>query len=69
MTQSTEDRGERVADFTLPEGCVLCGGAVDIRATPAGAHSYCPTCHHLSKPQLRMKKDSLELIYATDALA
>ena len=69
MTQSTEDRGERVADFTLPEGCVLCGGEVNIRATPAGAHSYCPHCRHLSRPQLRMKKDSLELIYATAALA
>lgn len=69
MTHSIEDRGERVADFTLPEGCVLCGGEVNIRATPAGAHSYCPSCRHLSRPQLRMKKDSLELIYATDALA
>jgi hypothetical protein len=69
MTHTTEDHGERVADFTLPEGCVLCGGEVSIRATPAGAHSYCASCHHLSKPELRMKKDSLELIYATTARA
>ena len=61
--------GERFAEFTLPEGCLLCGGEVSIRATPAGAHSYCPKCHWLSKPRMKVKGNGLELSYSATASA
>jgi hypothetical protein len=62
--------GEAVADFVLPQGCMLCGGAVSIRHTPgSGAHCYCPQCHWLSRPRLRMRRDGLEIAYATQGFA
>lgn len=62
--------GEGFAEFVLPQGCMLCGGAVNIRKTPGGgAHSYCSHCHWLSRPRLRMHKDGLELSFATNAFA
>ncbi|PTL81869.1 hypothetical protein [Vitiosangium sp. GDMCC 1.1324] len=71
MTASTEKNvGDAVSEFTLPEGCMLCGGAVSIRTTPgSGAHSYCAHCHWLSRTRLRMHKNGLEIAYATQALA
>jgi hypothetical protein len=64
-----ETNSERFAEFTLPDGCLLCGGEVTIRATPAGANSYCPQCHFLSKPKMKMKGDGLELSYSATANA
>ena len=61
--------GERFAEFTLAEGCMVCGGTVTIRATQAGAHSYCPTCHWLSRPQMRVRGNGLELAFSTSAAA
>ncbi|MBN1207031.1 MAG: hypothetical protein JXB05_19255 [Myxococcaceae bacterium] len=69
MNAIPEINGERFAEFTLADGCLLCGGAVTIRATPAGAHSYCPKCHWLSRPRMRVKGNGLELSYATTANA
>ena len=71
MTGSTDkNTGEAISEFTLPEGCMLCGGAVTIRSTPGnGAHSYCAHCHWLSRTRLRMRKEGLEIAYATQAFA
>ncbi len=65
-----ENTGEGIAEFVLPQGCMLCGGSVNIRKTPGGgAHSYCSHCHWLSRPRLRMNKDGLELSFSTNAFA
>ena len=48
MTHFESSNGDRFAEFVLPDGCVLCGGEVTVRASQAGAHSYCPQCHWLS---------------------
>lgn len=71
MTASTDkNTGDTISEFTLPEGCMLCGGSVTIRSTPGnGAHSYCPHCHWLSRTRLRMRKEGLEIAYATQAVA
>jgi hypothetical protein len=71
MTSIPEKRmGDNVAEFTLPAGCMLCGGAVTIRSTPGnGSHSYCPHCHWLSRTRVRMHNGSLEIAYATHAVA
>ncbi|MFP2960699.1 hypothetical protein ACLEPN_23480 [Myxococcus sp. 1LA] len=69
MTQFESNTGERFAEFVLPDGCVLCGGEVTVRASQAGAHSYCPHCHWLSKPSMRVRDNSVELSFATTALA
>jgi hypothetical protein len=68
MTPETNG-GEKFAEFTLPEGCLMCGGAVSIRATPGGAASYCAQCHWLSRPRVRVKENGLEISYAAAAQA
>jgi len=69
MNNPTESLGERIADFTLPEGCLLCGGELAVRATPSGAHTYCGHCHWISHPHMRMSRHGLELAYSTKAAA
>ena len=71
MTRTTENNaGERISEFVLPEGCVSCGGAVNIRSTPGGgSHSYCPQCHWLSRTRVRMHKQGLEIAFATQGAA
>lgn len=65
MTHFESSTGERFAEFVLPDGCVLCGGEVTVRASQAGAHSYCPQCHWLSKPSMRVRDNGVELSFAT----
>ena len=69
MNSIPEINGDRFAEFTLAEGCLVCGGAVTIRATPSGAHSYCPKCHWLSRPRMRVKGNGLGLSYSASANA
>lgn len=70
MNLSPENNGgDRFAEFTLPEGCLLCGGEVSVRATPSGASSYCAHCHWLTKPRVRVKDNGLEISYAATAVA
>ncbi|MBJ6761611.1 hypothetical protein JGU66_12620 [Myxococcaceae bacterium JPH2] len=69
MTQFETPNGERFADFVLPDGCMMCGGSVSIRATPSGAHGYCAKCHWLSRPQMRVRPNGVELSFSTTILA
>jgi hypothetical protein len=70
MTSLSDLNGEgRFAEFTLSGGCLLCGGQVSIRATPSGAHSYCSTCHWLSRPRMKVRGSGLELSYSATANA
>ncbi|MBZ4395854.1 hypothetical protein OWM54_16705 [Myxococcus sp. MISCRS1] len=69
MTEIESNLGERFAEFVLPDGCVLCGGAVSVRATPSGANSYCAHCHWLSKPRMRVKDNGVELSFGATATA
>lgn len=62
--------GDRVTDFVLPQGCMVCGGELSVRNTPGGGtHAYCPTCHHLSRPRLRMRREGLEIAFSNIAFA
>lgn len=63
------NNSERIAEFTLPQGCLMCGGEVSIRATPWGAASYCSQCHWVSRPRVRVRDNGLEISFATVALA
>jgi hypothetical protein len=69
MTHFENINGERFADFVLPDGCMLCGGSVSIRATPGGAHGYCQQCHWLSRPQMRVRPNGVELSFETTVFA
>jgi len=58
----TEAPGPR--DFTLPEGCLICGADLPVRVTASGgAHAVCKTCGWFSRPILTVKKQGLEVGY------
>ncbi|XXF78923.1 hypothetical protein P2318_03960 [Myxococcaceae bacterium GXIMD 01537] len=69
MSVTPETSSDRFAEFTLPEGCISCGGPVSVRTTPAGAASYCAKCHWLSRPRVRARPNGLEISYSTEAQA
>jgi hypothetical protein len=48
-------------DFTLPEGCVVCGADLPVRVTDSGAHAACVRCGWLGRPQLRVTHGGLRV--------
>jgi hypothetical protein len=48
-----EDGTELVRDVELDEGCILCGGALELRISTNGACSYCRACRWISRPQMQ----------------
>lgn len=65
MTDVELNPGEQTAEFTLPNGCILCGGEIAFRLTPKGAYSFCAHCRWLSQPEVDMSKGSLKVEYRT----
>ncbi len=61
MIELTIDPEQRTAEFSLPEGCPLCGGQLDVRVTATLARSYCGHCHWLGKPQVEFEKQGMSL--------
>ncbi len=44
--------GAEEMDFTLAEGCVVCGGEMAVRMRPGSTRGYCGACGWISKPLL-----------------
>jgi hypothetical protein len=54
MRREAETTGKlEVRDVELPEGCILCGGALELRITTGGAGTYCRSCRWISRPQMQ----------------
>jgi hypothetical protein len=53
---------ERVAEFTLPEGCPVCSGAVQVRLSPDGARMVCLSCHAITVSMVRKTPEGFELL-------
>jgi len=60
---------EKVTEFTIPEGCLLCGGDLPVRVTASGANSVCKKCGWFAKPQLKVTHDGFEVSYQTTGVA
>jgi hypothetical protein len=50
-------------DFSLDEGCILCGGDLQVRVTPSGARTVCVTCRWISRPHMRREGDGVHVIH------
>ena len=61
MTHQTQQEKERSADFTIPSGCIACGGELEVRLTPGKAWGYCVKCHWLSRPYIEMERDGFRV--------
>lgn len=62
---TTDTEGTLTKEFTLPEGCLVCGRDLPVRVTASGAHAVCKGCGWFSRPQLLMKQGGLEVHYQT----
>jgi hypothetical protein len=56
---------EKVTDFTIPEGCMLCGGDLPVRVTERGAQSVCKSCGWFAKPVLTVTHDGFKVSYSS----
>jgi hypothetical protein len=69
MTRETRQATQR-QEFTLPGGCMVCGGDVQVKLTPeSGAWVACRHCFWISHPQIALGKDGLKVAYSSAAEA
>jgi len=61
MIHGIIDRGEGRADLSVPEGCPLCGGALDLRLTPTTAFTYCARCRWISRSVVAVRSGTVEV--------
>ena len=64
-----EQTGVETRDFSIPGGCILCGGDLEVRMGPAGAHSFCGACRWLSRPHLRKGEEGVEVTHPAGLVA
>ncbi len=69
MTNAPEVSSDKVTDFTIPEGCLLCGADLPVRITPAGAQSVCKRCAWFAKPQVTVTRNGFQVSYSPAAQA
>lgn len=56
--ESTDPR-----DFSLEEGCLLCGGDLAVRITASGASTVCTACRWISRPHMRRGEDGVHVVH------
>ena len=61
--------GERIAEMTLPNACVTCGGDLTMRISPDGARTYCGECHVIARPDVTWNSEGARLDVRPGALA
>jgi len=61
MIRGTIHRGEARADLSVPGGCPLCGGPLDLRVTPSSAFTYCAHCRWISRSFVAVGNGSVEV--------
>jgi len=49
------------SDFTVPTGCITCGGELAVRISPGRAFAYCGKCHWLSRPVVEAVPDGFRV--------
>ena len=54
-------------NYTLPEGCVVCGADLPVRVTAAGPRAVCVHCGWFGRPLVTMTHRGLRVL--TDAAA
>jgi hypothetical protein len=63
MTRAQRARQPDSRDFSLAEGCILCGGELRVRVTPGGARSVCIACRWISRPHMRREGDGIHVLH------
>jgi hypothetical protein len=56
-------------DFSLEDGCILCGGVLHVRLTPSGARTVCKACRWISRPHMRREDDGVHVAHPAGLVA
>jgi hypothetical protein len=64
-----EAKAEAPRDIRLEEGCLLCGGDLEVRISGATARSYCTSCRWLSKPHMQRQGDGIHAVHPAGGIA
>ena len=51
------------ADVELEQGCLLCGGPLQLRLVGGSAATYCRSCRWISRPHLHRQADGVHLFH------
>ncbi|HEY6005446.1 MAG TPA: hypothetical protein VIV57_21380 [Anaeromyxobacter sp.] len=66
-TQALETDGKR--DFSIEGGCMLCGGALEVRVTATGARTVCRSCRWISRPHMLRSEDGVHVVHPPGGMA
>ncbi len=70
MKAHTAETATETRDLSLSEGCILCGGDLDVRITPSGAAaSVCVSCRWISRPHMKREDGAVHVIHPAGGLA
>jgi hypothetical protein len=61
--RATRETEAGTKDFALDGGCLLCGGDLQVRIGPAGAATFCGTCHWISHPHMHKGEDGITVTH------
>jgi hypothetical protein len=53
MRSAAQPKRDDFHDVELDEGCILCGGPLELRVSASGACTYCRACRWISRPAMR----------------
>jgi hypothetical protein len=52
-------------EYTIPEGCLVCGADVPVKVTAAGPRAVCKRCGWFGRPTVRPTHEGLRVTYDT----
>ena len=56
-------------DLRLPNGCILCGGDLEVRVSAGEAHSVCRSCRWFSRPHMQRHDDGIHVVHPAGGMA
>jgi hypothetical protein len=66
-TEKVETEGKR--DFSLEGGCILCGGALEVRITAGSVRTVCKACRWISRPHMKRGDEGVHVIHPAGGMA
>ena len=58
-----------VQDLSLPNGCILCGGDLEVRLSAGMARSVCRKCRWFSRPHMERHEDGIHVVHPAGGMA
>lgn len=57
----TTSEQETSVEYTIPEGCPVCAGDLQVKVSDAGARGVCLTCNYFARPTVGVTHKGLRV--------